>query len=93
MKPQWARNIVTALARVGGRPIGVLANQPMVLGGARVSALQFGSHTGTHVDAPLHFVDQERRTLPRRVHPRPHRAVTANRRRAFCGVSTGPIWI
>jgi acetyl-CoA carboxylase carboxyltransferase component len=34
MKPQWARNIVTALARVGGRPIGVLANQPMVLGGA-----------------------------------------------------------
>ena len=29
----------------------------MVLGGARVSALEFGSHTGTHVDAPLHFVD------------------------------------
>ena len=34
IKPQWARNIVTALARVGGRPVGVLANQPMVLGGA-----------------------------------------------------------
>jgi acetyl-CoA carboxylase carboxyltransferase component len=34
MKPQWARNIVTALARVGGRPVGLLANQPMVLGGA-----------------------------------------------------------
>jgi acetyl-CoA carboxylase carboxyltransferase component len=34
MKPQWARNIVTALARVGGRPVGILANQPMVLGGA-----------------------------------------------------------
>jgi acetyl-CoA carboxylase carboxyltransferase component len=34
MKPQWARNIVTALARVGGHPVGVLANQPMVLGGA-----------------------------------------------------------
>ena len=34
MKPQFARNIVTALARVGGRPVGVLANQPMVLGGA-----------------------------------------------------------
>jgi acetyl-CoA carboxylase carboxyltransferase component len=34
MKPQWARNVVTALARVGGRPIGILANQPMVLGGA-----------------------------------------------------------
>jgi acetyl-CoA carboxylase carboxyltransferase component len=34
MKPQWARNIVTALARVGGHPVGILANQPMVLGGA-----------------------------------------------------------
>ena len=34
MKPQWARNVVTALARVGGRPVGIVANQPMVLGGA-----------------------------------------------------------
>jgi acetyl-CoA carboxylase carboxyltransferase component len=34
LKPAWARNIVTALARLGGRPVGVLANQPMVLGGA-----------------------------------------------------------
>ena len=34
IKPQFARNIVTALARVGGRPVGILANQPMVLGGA-----------------------------------------------------------
>jgi acetyl-CoA carboxylase carboxyltransferase component len=34
IKPQWARNLVTALARVGGQPIGVLASQPMVLGGA-----------------------------------------------------------
>jgi acetyl-CoA carboxylase carboxyltransferase component len=34
IKPQWARNIVTALGRVGGRPVGILANQPMVLGGA-----------------------------------------------------------
>src|SRR4051812_3494548 len=34
IKPQFARNLVTALARVGGRPVGVLANQPMVLGGA-----------------------------------------------------------
>ncbi len=34
MKPQWARNIVTALARVGGHAVGILANQPMVLGGA-----------------------------------------------------------
>ena len=38
----------------GDPPVSVT---PMVLGGARVSALQFGSHTGTHVDAPLHFID------------------------------------
>ncbi len=34
MKPDWAKNIVTGLARVGGQPIGVVANQPSVLGGA-----------------------------------------------------------
>jgi acetyl-CoA carboxylase carboxyltransferase component len=34
MKPDWAKNIVTGLARVGGHPVGVVANQPMVLGGA-----------------------------------------------------------
>ena len=34
MKPEWAKNLVTGLARVGGQPIGVVANQPMVLGGA-----------------------------------------------------------
>jgi acetyl-CoA carboxylase carboxyltransferase component len=34
MKPEWAKNIVTGLARIGGQPVGVLGNQPMVLGGA-----------------------------------------------------------
>jgi acetyl-CoA carboxylase carboxyltransferase component len=34
IKPGWARNLVTALARLGGRPVGVVANQPTVLGGA-----------------------------------------------------------
>ncbi len=34
IKPGWARNIVTALARLNGRPVGIVANQPMVLGGA-----------------------------------------------------------
>ncbi|TML63204.1 MAG: acyl-CoA carboxylase subunit beta [Actinobacteria bacterium] len=34
MKPDWAKNIVTGLARVGGHPVGILASQPMVLGGA-----------------------------------------------------------
>jgi len=34
MKPDWARSIVTGLARFGGHPVGIVANQPMVLGGA-----------------------------------------------------------
>jgi acetyl-CoA carboxylase carboxyltransferase component len=34
MKPEWAKNVVTGLARVGGQPVGIVANQPMVLGGA-----------------------------------------------------------
>jgi acetyl-CoA carboxylase carboxyltransferase component len=34
LKPAWAKNIVVGLGRLGGRPVGVLANQPMVLGGA-----------------------------------------------------------
>jgi acetyl-CoA carboxylase carboxyltransferase component len=31
--PRWARNIVTALARIDGRPVGIVANQPKELGG------------------------------------------------------------
>jgi acetyl-CoA carboxylase carboxyltransferase component len=34
MKPAWARNLVTGLGRIGGMPVGVLASNPMVLGGA-----------------------------------------------------------
>ncbi|MBZ5672223.1 MAG: hypothetical protein LAO04_21175, partial [Acidobacteriia bacterium] len=30
MKPEWAKNLVTGLARVGGQPVGIVANQPMV---------------------------------------------------------------
>jgi acetyl-CoA carboxylase carboxyltransferase component len=30
---RWARNMVTALARIDGRPVGVIANQPWFLGG------------------------------------------------------------
>jgi acetyl-CoA carboxylase carboxyltransferase component len=29
----WARNLVTAFARIDGRPVGVIANQPRFLGG------------------------------------------------------------
>jgi acetyl-CoA carboxylase carboxyltransferase component len=31
--PRWARNMVIAFARLDGRPVGVLANQPRYLGG------------------------------------------------------------
>jgi acetyl-CoA carboxylase carboxyltransferase component len=31
---RWARNMVTAFCRVGGLPVGVIANQPRYLGGA-----------------------------------------------------------
>jgi acetyl-CoA carboxylase carboxyltransferase component len=34
IKPDWAKNVVTGLARIGGDPVGIVANQPMVLGGA-----------------------------------------------------------
>jgi acetyl-CoA carboxylase carboxyltransferase component len=31
--PRWARNVVTALARLDGRPVAIIANQPHHLGG------------------------------------------------------------
>jgi acetyl-CoA carboxylase carboxyltransferase component len=34
LKPAWARNVVTTLARLNGQPVGVVASQPLVLGGA-----------------------------------------------------------
>jgi acetyl-CoA carboxylase carboxyltransferase component len=33
MKPQWAKTIITCFARFGGRPAGIVANQPRQLGG------------------------------------------------------------
>lgn len=33
VQPQWARNMVIGFARIHGHPIGVIANQPMVLAG------------------------------------------------------------
>ena len=34
VKPTFARNIITALVRLNGRPAGIVANQPMIKGGA-----------------------------------------------------------
>ncbi len=33
LKPDFARNVITALARMHGRAVGIVANQPMVLAG------------------------------------------------------------
>ena len=33
MKPRWARRSSPAFARLGGRPVGIVANQPKHLGG------------------------------------------------------------
>jgi methylmalonyl-CoA decarboxylase subunit alpha len=33
LKPKWARSIITCLARFGGRPVGIVANNPRQLGG------------------------------------------------------------
>ena len=33
LKPQFARSIITCLARMGGRPVGIVASQPRHLGG------------------------------------------------------------
>ncbi len=38
LSPRWARNMVTALTRLNGRPVGVIANQPHHLGGVIDSA-------------------------------------------------------
>ncbi|HEY8638232.1 MAG TPA: acyl-CoA carboxylase subunit beta [Solirubrobacteraceae bacterium] len=33
LKPAWAKTVITCLARFGGRPVGIVANQPKQLGG------------------------------------------------------------
>jgi acetyl-CoA carboxylase carboxyltransferase component len=33
LKPRWARNIITGLARIDGYPVGIVANNSMYLGG------------------------------------------------------------
>jgi acetyl-CoA carboxylase carboxyltransferase component len=33
LKGAWARSVITCLARMGGRPVGIVANQPRQLGG------------------------------------------------------------
>jgi acetyl-CoA carboxylase carboxyltransferase component len=62
LKPGYARNIVTAFARLGGRPVGVIANQPMHRAGTiDTPACEKGAHFVSLCDAfglPLvYFID------------------------------------
>ncbi len=80
IKPRYAANLVTGFARLAGRPVGIVANQPMRLGGMLDSpACEKGAHFIAMCDAfglPLiYFVDvpgfsigstAERGTLGRR---------------------------
>jgi acetyl-CoA carboxylase carboxyltransferase component len=60
LKPQWARNLVTALARIDGRPVGIVANNPMFYGGVLdVNAADKGARFVNLCDAfevPLVFL-------------------------------------
>ena len=33
IKPRWARAVITCMARIGGQPVGIVANQPNHMGG------------------------------------------------------------
>jgi acetyl-CoA carboxylase carboxyltransferase component len=52
IRPTFARNIVTAFARLGGRPVGFIANQPMVAAGMiDVAASEKAAHFVAVCDA------------------------------------------
>ncbi|MFP5254880.1 MAG: acyl-CoA carboxylase subunit beta [Acidimicrobiia bacterium] len=52
LRGQWAPNLVTALATVGGRPVGVVANQPVSIAGTLdIPASQKGARFVSFCDA------------------------------------------
>lgn len=52
VRPSHAGNILTVLGRIGGRPVGFVANQPMHLGGTlTVNACEKGAHFVSLCDA------------------------------------------
>lgn len=52
IRPTWAKNIVTAFARLGGRPVGIIANQPQAAGGfINVPASEKAAHFVAVCDA------------------------------------------
>ena len=52
LRPNWAANLVTGLARIGGRPVGVVANQPQTVAGTLdIAASQKGGRFVAWCDA------------------------------------------
>ena len=52
LRPAWAANLVTALATVDGRPVGIVANQPQTLAGTLdIAASQKGARFVAFCDA------------------------------------------
>ena len=52
LRGRWAANLVTGLATMGGRPVGIVANQPMVLAGTLdIPASQKGARFVAFCDA------------------------------------------
>jgi acetyl-CoA carboxylase carboxyltransferase component len=52
LRGSWAANLVTALATIGGRPIGIVANQPQTLAGTLdIAASQKGARFVAFCDA------------------------------------------
>ena len=63
MKPEYGRNIITCFARLGGHPIGIVANQPKVNGG--INDVRAGAKTNRFVQicdayhVPLLFLQDQ----------------------------------
>jgi acetyl-CoA carboxylase carboxyltransferase component len=62
LRERWAPNVMTALATIGGRPVGVVANQPLALAGtldiaASQKAARFVSFCDTYNLGILTLVD------------------------------------
>ena len=52
IKPGFAKNLYTGLCRMGGRPVGIIANQPLHLGGTlTAAACEKGAHFISLCDA------------------------------------------
>ncbi len=52
LRDRWAPNVVTALATIGGRPVGILGNQPLALAGTLdIPASQKGARFVAFCDA------------------------------------------